>query len=116
MVNSKKPAIDAETLDLTFKALSDSTRRAIIERLSSGDALVTELAEPFDMSLPAVSKHLGILEKAGLISRQKNGRVKQCRLNTDPLEHAAEWIEYYKHFWESSFDALEQYLAKPKKD
>jgi len=116
MVNNKQFASDPEILDLTFKALSDSTRRAIIERLSSGDALVTELAEPFNMSLPAVSKHLGILEKAGLISREKNGRVRQCRLDAGPLKHASEWIEFYKHFWESRFDALEQYLSKNKKN
>lgn len=111
--NQKTPRAFTESeLDLTFKALSDSTRRAIIARLAAGDALVTELAEPFDMSLPAVSKHLGILEKAGLIHREKDGRIRRCQLNTGPLKNSAEWIEYYKQFWESRFDALENYLDR----
>ena len=103
-----------KNLDMTFRALSDRTRRAIIERLTHGDALVTELARPFDISLPAVSKHLGILEDAGLISREKDGRVRRCHLDAAPLKDAADWIAFYKRFWEGNLDALEDYLQQQK--
>lgn len=117
MVKYNQPSysIDQQRqLDLTFRALSDSTRRAIIARLAEGDALVTELAEPFEMSLPAVSKHLGILENAGLISRQKDGRIRRCRLDAGPLERASEWIAFYRQFWESHLDSLDRYLKQQK--
>ena len=91
-------------------ALSDGTRRAILARLAQGEALVTELAQPFDMSLPAVSKHLGILERAGLINRQKDGRIRRCTLESGPLKDASEWIEFYRQFWESNLDSLADYF------
>lgn len=105
MVNYYAPSLDA-----VFSALSDATRRAILDRLSQGEALVSELAEPFDMSLPAVSKHLGVLERAGLITRQKDGRIRRCHLVADPLQAAAGWLESYRQFWDSRLDSLEQYL------
>jgi DNA-binding transcriptional ArsR family regulator len=101
---------NTNTLDVLFAALSDPTRRAILERLTQGDATVTDLAEPFDMSLPAVSKHLSVLEDAGLIVKEKNGRTYHCQLNSKPMKDAAAWLERYRRFWESKFDALEQYL------
>jgi DNA-binding transcriptional ArsR family regulator len=100
------------TLDETFSALADPTRRAILARLAEGEASVTELAEPFDVSLPAVMKHLGVLEKAGLIERKKKGRVSRSRLVAEPLQDAAEWIAGYRRFWEKQFDALAQYLTE----
>ncbi|MEN8166149.1 MAG: metalloregulator ArsR/SmtB family transcription factor [Pseudomonadota bacterium] len=97
-------------LDSVFGALSDSTRRSILARLASGDALVTELAAPFAISLPAISKHLSVLEKAGLIRRDKHGRVRRCRLQAAPLQEAADWIAHYRQFWESRLDSLAEYL------
>jgi DNA-binding transcriptional ArsR family regulator len=105
-----------KNLNMIFRALADSTRRSIIERLTQGDARVTDLAEPFDISLPAVSKHLGILEGAGLISREKDGRVRRCHLDAAPLKEAADWIEFYKGFWEGSLDSLENYLQQHKQN
>ena len=101
-------------LDSIFHALADTTRRGILARLAHGNAVVTELAEPFDMSLPAISKHLGVLEKAGLIQRHKDGRIRRCELNAGPLESAAEWIKFYRQFWEARFDSLENYLNENK--
>ncbi len=103
-------------LDKVFHALSDTTRRAILARLANGDALVTELAEPFDMSLPAVSKHLTVLERANLIQRHKDGRIRRCQLNAGPLETAAEWIKFYRQFWEAQLDSLAKYLQDNKGD
>jgi len=97
-------------LDSVFHALSDSTRRAILARLANGDALVTEIAEPFEISLPAISKHLGVLEKAGLLQRHKDGRIRRCELKAGPLEVASDWIHYYRKFWDSQFDSLARYL------
>src|SRR5258706_1746181 len=101
-------------------ALADATRRAILARLASGEAAVTELAEPFEMSLPAVSKHLKVLEHAGLITRGREAQWRPCRLEAGPLKDAADWLEHYRHFWEQSFDRLEDYLdelqGKEKKD
>jgi DNA-binding transcriptional ArsR family regulator len=97
-------------LDATFGALADPTRRAILARLAQGGAMITELAEPFRVSLPAVSKHVRILESAGLLEREINGRVHRCRLAAEPLRNAAAWIEQYRAFWESQFDALAKYL------
>lgn len=99
-------------LDNIFMALSDRTRRAILARLAEGDALVTELASPFDMSLPAISKHLGVLERAGLVTKEKDGRIRRCRLDAGPLKDAAKWIEFYRHFWDTRLDSLAQYLDK----
>jgi DNA-binding transcriptional ArsR family regulator len=101
-----------QPLDSTFGALSDSTRRAILERLAEGDASVGELAEPFDVSLPAISKHLRVLEGAGLLTQEKQGRVRRCRLVAEPMHDAIEWIGRYGQFWEGRFDALDQYLRK----
>jgi DNA-binding transcriptional ArsR family regulator len=97
-------------LDATFGALADPTRRAILARLARGEAMVTELAEPFAMSLPAISKHLRVLESAGLLRREIDGRVHRCRLAAEPMKNAAAWITRYRVFWESQFDALEKYL------
>ena len=102
------------SLDAVFSALSDPTRRKILARLSEGEASVTELAEPFEMSLPAVSKHLGVLEDAGLLTREKAGRVRHCRLVEEPMQDALEWIVRYGRFWEDRLDSLERYLAETR--
>jgi DNA-binding transcriptional ArsR family regulator len=100
------------SLDAVFSALADPTRRQILARLSEGEASVSELAEPFEMSLPAVSKHLGVLEDAGLLARQKDGRVRHCRLIAEPMQDALEWIARYGRFWETQFDSLERFLSQ----
>ena len=106
-----EPAVSLDAnLSRTFGALSDPTRRAILARLALGSASVTELAAPYDMSLPAVSKHLRILEAAGLMTRRKHGRVHQCRLAAGPLQDVSEWLNYNHEFWETRFDALADYL------
>ncbi len=97
-------------LDKTFAALSDPTRRAIVERLADGEASVTELAAPFAMSLPAVSKHLKVLEKAGLISRGRKAQWRPCRLEPEPLKEASDWLEEYRRLWEERLDRLDEYL------
>jgi DNA-binding transcriptional ArsR family regulator len=94
----------------TFAALADPTRRAILARLSLGETSVTELAAPFEMSMPAVSRHLKVLERAGLISRGREAQWRPCKLNPKPLKEAAEWLEEYRQFWEQRFDRLEEYL------
>jgi DNA-binding transcriptional ArsR family regulator len=99
-------------LDATFAALSDATRRNILARLAAGETSVSELAAPYHMSLPAVSKHLRVLESAHLIVRRKNGRVHRCRLAAQPMRSASEWIAQYRRFWEKQFDALSSYLEK----
>src|SRR5713101_2577585 len=99
-------------LSSTFAALADPTRRAILARLSSGEASVTELAEPFEMSLPAISKHLKVLERAGLIARGREAQWRPCRLAAGPLRDAADWLEHYRRFWDESFDRLEDYLRE----
>jgi DNA-binding transcriptional ArsR family regulator len=101
-----------DTLDSTFAALADPTRRAILARLASGEASVNELAEPFDMTLPGVSKHLKVLERAGLISRGRVAQSRPCRLEAAPLREAADWVEGYRRFWEGSFDRLEDFLRR----
>ena len=101
-------------LDHVFHALSDSTRRAILNRLAQGDAVVSELAEPFKMSLPAISKHLTVLEKAGLLQRHKDGRIRRCELTAAPLESAAGWISLYRQFWSAQLDSLADYLEDNK--
>jgi DNA-binding transcriptional ArsR family regulator len=107
-------------LSTTFAALADPTRRAILAHLASGEASVTELGKPFQMSLPAISKHLKVLEKAGLIARGRDAQWRPCRLAAGPLKDAAEWLEEYRRFWEESFDRLDDYLRqlqkKEKKD
>jgi DNA-binding transcriptional ArsR family regulator len=100
-----------DPLSATFAALADPTRRAILARLSKGEASVTELAQPFDMSLPAVTKHLKVLERAGLITRSREAQWRPCRLAPEPLKDANAWLEDYREFWEGSFDRLEDYLA-----
>ena len=101
-----------DRLDATFAALADPTRRAILARLASGEASVGELAEPFDISLPGVSKHLKVLERAGLIARTRTAQWRPCRLEAGPLKEAAEWIEHYRRFWDESFDRLDQHLRQ----
>ncbi len=98
--------MSSDSLSSTFAALADSTRRAILARLVSGNASVTELAEPFDMSLPAISKHLKVLERAGLIARTRDAQWRPCRLEAGPLKEVADWAEGYRRFWEESFDRL----------
>jgi DNA-binding transcriptional ArsR family regulator len=105
----------ADHLDATFAALADPTRRAILARLLSGEANVTELAKPFDMSQPAISKHLKVLEHAGLISRGRDAQSRPCRLEAQRLKEATEWMERYRRFWEGSFDRLDEYLVEMKK-
>jgi DNA-binding transcriptional ArsR family regulator len=97
-------------LDYTFAALSDPTRRAILARLALGEATVSELAAPFEVSLPAVSKHLRVLESAGLLERQVTGRIHHCRLAPAPMKDAAAWIEHYRIFWEAQLDSLARFL------
>ena len=99
-------------LNTTFAALADPTRRAILARPASGEASVTELAEPFAMSLPAISKHLKVLERAGLIARGREAQWRPCRLEAGPLKQAADWLEHYRRFWDQSLDRLEDYLRK----
>ena len=100
-------------LDAVFHALSDPTRRAIIRSLARGESAVSRLARPFEMSLPAVSKHLGVLEEANLVRREKRGRVHFCKVNPQAMMEAAEWLARYRDFWEGRFDALERFLASP---
>ena len=97
-------------LSVTFAALADPTRRAILSRLASGECSVTELAEPFEMSMPAVSKHLAVLERAGLIARGREAQWRPCRIKAAPLKEVAEWTERYRAFWEERLDGLELYL------
>jgi DNA-binding transcriptional ArsR family regulator len=99
-------------LDSTFSALSDSTRRGILTYLISGEATVKELAKPFRMSLPAISKHLKVLERAGLIKRSIDAQWRPCRINAVPLKEANGWLEHYRRFWEESFNRLDDYLKK----
>ena len=101
-----------DVLSNTFAALANPTRRSILTRLASGEASVTELAEPFDMSLPAVSKHLKVLERAGLITRGREAQWRPCRLQAAPLKEVDDWVERYRSFWEESFDRLDEYLAQ----
>jgi DNA-binding transcriptional ArsR family regulator len=102
--------ISPDRISTTFAALADPTRRAILARLVTGEATVTELAEPFEMSLPAVSKHLKVLERAGLIARGREAQWRPCRLEARPLKDVAAWVEEYRRFWEERFDRLDDYL------
>jgi DNA-binding transcriptional ArsR family regulator len=109
----------ADLLSATFAALADPTRRAILARLAKGEASVTELAEPFDITMPGISKHLKVLERAGLIARGREAQWRPCRLDAGPLKNVAAWVEHYRRFWDESFDRLDDYLkelqAKEKK-
>ena len=113
MVKYAGPAQDK--LSATFAALADPTRRAILSRLSAGEASVTELAGPFDMSLPAVSKHLKVLQRAGLIARGRAAQWRPCQLDAGPLKQVNEWVEHYRRHWEQRFDKLDAYLKKLQK-
>jgi DNA-binding transcriptional ArsR family regulator len=104
--------VSVDRLSLTFNALADPTRRAILARLSRGPAGVTELAQPFDMTLPAISKHVKVLERAGLIARGRAAQWRPCRLDAGPLKDADAYIERYREFWEESFDRLDEYLQQ----
>src|SRR5271163_3265115 len=99
-----------DPLSITFAALADPTRRAILARLSSGEASVKELAEPFEMTLPAVTKHLKVLQRAGLITQGRRAQWRPCRLDAKPLREVADWVEPYRRFWDESFDRLDEYL------
>lgn len=102
----------ADQLSATFSALADPTRRAILARLAGGEASVNELAEPFKMTLPAISKHLKVLQKAGLITRGRDAQFRPCKLEAEPLKEASDWIDRYRDFWEQSFDRLDEYLRE----
>lgn len=104
--------MSADRLSVVFAALADPTRRAILAHLAKGEASVTELAEPFEMSLPAISKHLKVLERAQLIARSREAQWRPCRLEAEPLHEAADWLEQYHQFWDQRLDRLEDYLHK----
>ena len=104
--------MSSDQLSLTFAALADPTRRAILARLALGETSVTELAAPFHISLPAVSKHLKVLAKAGLITRTREAQVRPCHITARPLKDAVDWLEYYRRFWEESLDRLDEYLQE----
>jgi DNA-binding transcriptional ArsR family regulator len=114
--NMVKYEMTADQLSTTFAALADPTRRAILARLVTGEASVTDLAEPFAMSMPAISRHLKVLERAGLIARGREAQWRPCRLQAAPLRDVADWIEHYRRFWEESFDRLDEYLHQLQKD
>jgi DNA-binding transcriptional ArsR family regulator len=109
-------APDTDRLDSVFAALADPTRRAILARLAAGEASVTELARPFAMSLPAVSKHLKVLERAGLIHRGRDAQWRPCRLEAGPLRDMADWMEPYRRFWDESFSRLDDHLLRMKEE
>jgi DNA-binding transcriptional ArsR family regulator len=104
--------MNADHLSSTFAALADPTRRAILARLATGEAPVTELAKPFDMSMPAISKHLKVLERAGLIARSREAQWRPCRIEAGRLKEVADWVEHYRSFWEQSLDRLDEYLKE----
>ena len=106
--------MSADTLSSTFAALADPTRRAILARLASGECSVTELAQPFQMSMPAVSKHLRVLEQAGLIARRREAQWRWCQIEAGPLKEVSEWAAHYRHIWEQRLDRLDAYLREVK--
>jgi len=108
--------MQADHLSTTFAALADPTRRAILARLTAGEASVTELAEPFDMSMPAISKHLKVLERAGLVARGREAQWRPCRLDPAPLKDVAAWVERYRQMWEQRFDRLDDYLRQLQRE
>jgi DNA-binding transcriptional ArsR family regulator len=114
LVNRSGDYLSVDQLDTTFAALADPTRRAILERLADGEATVNELAEPFPITVQAVSKHLQVLERAGLIERSRTAQLRPSRLRGEPLKEATEWLESYRQFWEGSFDRLDQRLRARK--
>lgn len=103
-------------LDAVFHVLSDATRRGILEQLVAGESSVSKLAEPYNISLPAISKHLRVIEKSGLLSREKDGRVRRCRLDAGPMKEAWDWIAQYRRFWEQKLDSLADYLDQLQAD
>ena len=107
--------MQADALTATFSALADPTRRAILARLASGEATVSELAEPFAISLPAISRHLKVLEQAGLISRGRDAQWRPCRIETAPLQQLDGWVERYRRLWDKNFDRMDAYLAELQK-
>ena len=107
-----KTNTETDSLSMTFAALADPTRRAMLERLANGPATVSELAEPFDLSLPAISKHLKVLEHAGLIERGREAQWRPAQLKAEPLKDVSQWLERYRVYWEENFDRLEDYLRK----
>ena len=114
LINLLVKSMPLDQLSTTFSALADPTRRAILARLIAGECSVTELAEPFDMSLPAVSKHLRVLERAGLIARRRDAQWRPCRIEAGPLKEIADWAEHYRHLWEERLDRLDAYLQELK--
>src|SRR5882672_10868542 len=108
--------MQSDHLSVTFAALADPTRRAILARLSQGEASVTDLAKPFDLSLPGVSKHLKVLQRAGLITQSRNAQWRPCRLEGARLQEAAEWVGEYRRFWDESFERLDEYLSEIQKE
>lgn len=114
-VQSGAPGPPPNALDATFAALADPTRRAILARLAAGEASVTELAQPFAMTQPAISKHLKVLERAGLVARGKDAQKRPCRLEARPLAEANRWLETYRQFWETSFSRLDDLLVEMKR-
>ncbi|MFZ0955799.1 MAG: metalloregulator ArsR/SmtB family transcription factor [Candidatus Sulfotelmatobacter sp.] len=106
----------SDPLTATFSALADPTRRAILSRLTSGEASVTELAAPFKVSMPAISRHLKVLERAGLIARGRDAQWRPCRLKASPLKDVASWVAHYRRFWEESLERLDDYLIEMKKE
>ena len=102
----------SDPLSTTFQALADPTRRAILARLAQSEASVSDLAEPFEISLPAISRHLKVLEQAGLVSRTREAQWRPCQLKAGPLKEAAGWIDHYRRFWDASFERLDDYLAE----
>jgi DNA-binding transcriptional ArsR family regulator len=101
-----------DTLSATFAALADPTRRAILERLARGDATVGELAQPFDLTMPAISKHLSVLERAGLITKSRDGQRRNCRITATPLKNATSWLNEYRRHWEANLESLDAYLTR----
>jgi len=113
MINVMVKRSGTRALDSTFSALADPTRRAMLARLAEGEATVGELARPHRISLPAVSRHIRVLEQAGLLVQQRDGRLRRCRLAAKPMREALDWMAHYRAFWEGRLDALERHLAKP---
>jgi DNA-binding transcriptional ArsR family regulator len=105
-----KYTMSADTLSATFAALADPTRRAILARLAKGESSVSEIARPFRISLPAITKHLKVLERSGLIARSRNAQWRPCKLNAEPMKDAVDWLQHYRRHWEESFDRLDDYL------